>query len=78
MERDLDHTAFPPPEHTHGKGCVWRGSNLPDGRSPNRARVWWNLTVMSTPTTSCGTSISHHLRAIKGILECMSFDARYV
>ena len=33
---------------------------------------------MSTPTASWGSSISHHLRATKGILQCIIFDAKYV
>ena len=35
-------------------------------------------TIMSTPTTSQGSSISQHLRATRNVLQCAVFGAKYV
>ena len=43
------------------------------------AQVWWVPTIMPVPaTTSLGSSISQHLRAIKRLLQDMACGIKYV
>ena len=53
-----------------------RGLNLPSGTIVGHGRI--PITIMSTSTTNWASSISHHLRTAKKLLQETVFNAKYV
>ena len=61
-----------------GFGLARRGLNLVELTRPITQFQLSSPTIMSTPTTSRGSSISQYFRAIKKIIQDETSGARYV